>query len=163
MFLPHVLPNTGDSPKLSKRLRPAWAKDQDPWMTWMAALWVKQGHAARSDPAPFHLFSSMSFLTFATLPGFCELRKLTWLANSLVFAGFWCRFHEFTMVETVNFGSPLFQKTELFVFFHVQAFANLPSSFRRRAQRSMWEVTSEGAHSVASRACEKLLQKACTA
>ena len=37
----------------------------------------KQGHAARSDPAPFDFFSSISVLIFATLPGFCDFRMLT--------------------------------------------------------------------------------------
>ena len=37
----------------------------------------KQGHAARNDPAQFHLFSSSSVFSFATLPGFCDIRILT--------------------------------------------------------------------------------------
>ena len=37
----------------------------------------KQGHAARSDPAPFEFFSSISVLILATLPGFCDFRMLT--------------------------------------------------------------------------------------
>jgi len=37
----------------------------------------EQGHAARNDPAQFHLFSSSSVFSFATLPGFCDIRILT--------------------------------------------------------------------------------------
>ena len=77
--------------------------------------------------SPF--FSSISVLILAMFPGFCDLRMLTWLANLLVFARLWSRFNEFTVVETVLFGSPLFQKTEVSVFLHLQVSANLPSSF----------------------------------
>jgi ferritin-like protein len=37
----------------------------------------KLGHAARNDPAQFDLFSSISVCSFATLPGFCDIRILT--------------------------------------------------------------------------------------
>jgi len=43
----------------------------------MAKPWEKQGHAARNDPAQFDLFSSISVCSFATLPGFCDIRILT--------------------------------------------------------------------------------------
>ena len=76
----------------------------------------KQGHAARNDPAQFHLFSSSSVFSFATLPGFCDIRILTWLAFPLVFAWLCSRFHEFTVVEAFNF-CPHTKKNEVFIFF----------------------------------------------
>jgi len=50
------------------------AKPQKPSKTYNM---LKQGHAARIDPAQFDLFSSISVCSFATLPGFCGIRILT--------------------------------------------------------------------------------------
>ena len=80
-------------------------------------VYIEQGHAARNDPAQFDLFSSISVCSFATLPGFCDIRILTWLAFLVVFASLCSRFHEFTVVEAFIFCPHTLKKNEVFVFF----------------------------------------------
>ena len=73
--------------------------------------------SGKLGPAQFDLFSSISVCSFATLPGFCDIRILTWLAFLLVFAWLCSRFHEFTVVEAFIFCPHTLKKLKFLYFF----------------------------------------------
>ena len=62
---------------MSQKMNNLINKKLDLNLATLAFALAKQGHAARNDPAQFDLFSSISVCSFATLPGFCDIRILT--------------------------------------------------------------------------------------